>query len=98
MNTLYPAAVGFIEQISLLAESAGFPRIGGLFSVQEEPLSFDELVSLLQISRGSASINTRLLEARSVLRRSCRLGERSGDVAQGGGDHQPHGVRTGQLQ
>jgi DNA-binding transcriptional regulator GbsR (MarR family) len=163
MKTLNPAAAGFIEQISLLAESAGFPRIGGriagLFIVQVESLSFDELVSLLQISRGNASINIRLRKARGVLRRSCRLGERkdlldldssfpermierrldeqrailraarqgaqttprslravegrpqanrglhrllragdgerSGEVAQGGGDHQPHGARTG---
>lgn len=80
MTTLHPAAVEFIERVSLLAESAGIPRIGGcilgLLVLEESPLSLDDLASRLQASRGSVSVNVRLLETRGVVRRVSRLGER----------------------
>ena len=80
MSELHPAVAAFIERFALLAEEDGFPRIAGrilaLLIVKHEPLSFDELVSTLQISRGSVSTNTRLLEQRGVIRRVSRLGER----------------------
>jgi DNA-binding transcriptional regulator GbsR (MarR family) len=79
-NSLPPAVATFIERFALLAEEDGFPRIAGrilaLLIVRGEPLSFDELVSTLQISRGSVSTNTRLLEQRGIVRRISRLGER----------------------
>ncbi|MFA6954701.1 MAG: MarR family transcriptional regulator [Thermoanaerobaculia bacterium] len=77
---LHPAAVEFIERLSLLAESAGIPRIGGcilgLLVMEESPLSSDELVSRLQVSKGSVSANIRLLESRGVVRRISHLGDR----------------------
>jgi DNA-binding transcriptional regulator GbsR (MarR family) len=77
---LHPAAVEFIEQLALLAEADGLPRIAGkivgLLVIGQEPLSFDEIAEQLQVSRGSVSTNTRLLETRGVIRRVSRLGER----------------------
>ncbi len=80
MRALHKAAIEFIEQISLQAESAGFSRISGriigLLVIEQKPLSFDDLASDLQISRGSVSANTQLLEARRVIRRVSRIGKR----------------------
>jgi DNA-binding transcriptional regulator GbsR (MarR family) len=80
VQPLHPAAVEFIEQLALIAEADGLPRIAGkivaLLVIRQEPVSFDELVDQLQVSRGSVSTNTRLLETRSVIRRVSRLGER----------------------
>lgn len=80
MKDLSPGATEFIEKLSLLAEADGLPRIAGrimgLLVIRQEPVSFDELAAVLQISRGSVSTNTRLLESRGVIRRVSRLGER----------------------
>jgi DNA-binding transcriptional regulator GbsR (MarR family) len=80
MKTLHPAAVEFIEQLSLLAESAGLPRAGGsivgLLVVEEQPLSSDDLAVALQVSRATVSTNIRFLESRGIIRRLSRLGER----------------------
>lgn len=80
VKALHPAAVEFIEQLALVAEAEGLPRIAGrivgLLVIAQEPMSFDELVAQLQVSRGSVSTNTRLLESRGVIRRVSRLGER----------------------
>lgn len=80
MTELSQGATEFIEKLSLLAEADGLPRIAGrimgLLIIRQEPVSFDELASVLQISRGSVSTNTRLLESRGVIRRVSRLGER----------------------
>ncbi|HYH06189.1 MAG TPA: MarR family transcriptional regulator [Thermoanaerobaculia bacterium] len=80
MSHLHPALTEFIERFALLAEEDGHPRIAGrilgLLIVRGEPLSFDEIVESLHVSRGSVSTNTRLLEQRGVIRRVSRLGER----------------------
>ncbi|MCM2314203.1 MAG: winged helix-turn-helix transcriptional regulator [Thermoanaerobaculia bacterium] len=80
VTTLHPAAVEFIERLALVVESAGIPRVGGrilgLLIVEGEPLSCRELAARLQVSRGSVSMNTRLLESRGVIHRLSRLGER----------------------
>lgn len=80
MKPLPEAAVEFIEELSLSAEADGFPRIAGriigLLIVRQEPVSFEEIAEQLQVSRGSISTNTRLLESRGALRRVSRLGER----------------------
>jgi DNA-binding transcriptional regulator GbsR (MarR family) len=92
MNELHPAVAAFVERFALLAEEDGFPRIAGrilgLLIVRAEPLSFDELAAILQISRGSVSTNTRLLEQRGIVRRVSRLGERK-DLFEI--DRDPHG-------
>lgn len=80
MKAIHPAAVEFIEHLALLAEADGLPRIAGrivgLLIIRQEPVSFDEIVEQLQVSRGSVSTNTRLLESRGVLRRVSHIGER----------------------
>jgi len=80
MSELHPAVAAFIERFSLVVEEDGLPRIGGrilgLLIVRAEPLSFEDLAETLQISRGSVSTNTRLLEQRGIVRRVSRLGER----------------------
>lgn len=77
---LHPSVTAFVERFALLMEEEGFPRIAGrivgLLIVRGEPMSFDELAATLQISRGSVSTNTRLLEERGIIRRVSRLGER----------------------
>lgn len=80
MAALHPALTNFIERFALMVEEEGHPRIAGhivgLLVVLGEPLSFDELAEMLQVSRGSVSTNTRLLEQRGIIRRISRLGER----------------------
>lgn len=80
VTPLHPAAVEFIEQLSLIAETDGLPRIAGrivgFLFIRQEPVSFDEIAERLQVSRGSVSTNTRLLESRGVIRRVSRIGER----------------------
>jgi DNA-binding transcriptional regulator GbsR (MarR family) len=89
VSPLHPAAVEFIEQLALIAEAEGLPRIAGrivaLLVIRQEPVSFDEIVGHLKVSRGSVSTNTRLLESRGVVRRVSRLGERK-DLFEAGPD------------
>lgn len=80
MAGLHPRLAEFVEQFALIAEEDGLPRIAGriiaLLAIRSQPMSFDELAETLQISRGSVSTNTRLLEQRNIIRRVSRLGER----------------------
>jgi DNA-binding transcriptional regulator GbsR (MarR family) len=70
----------FVEQLGLIGEADGLPRIAGrilgLLVVYGGPLSFAEIAERLQISRGSVSTNTRLLEHLGVIERVARSGER----------------------
>lgn len=70
----------FIERMGLAAEEEGLPRIAGrlmgLVMLEGGPFSFEQLVERLQVSRGSVSTNTRLLEERGVLERTSRPGDR----------------------
>src|SRR5688572_8190537 len=70
----------FVEQLGLIGEADGLPRIAGrllgLLVVYGGPLSFAEIAERLQISRGSVSTNTRLLEHLGVIERVARAGER----------------------
>lgn len=57
----------FAESVGLRFDALGLPRIGGrifgLLVVSPRPLSLDEIASVLNISRASVSINTRLFIA-----------------------------------
>ena len=79
-DPLHPAAVEFIEDLSLIAEAEGVPRIAGrivgLLLIRHEPLSFDDIVEQIRVSRASVSTNTRLLESRGAIRRVSRLADR----------------------
>ncbi|MCB5161689.1 GbsR/MarR family transcriptional regulator [Marinomonas algarum] len=75
----------FIEQMGMITQSEGLPRIAGkiigLLLIESGPFSFSDIAARLQISRGSVSTNTRLLENLSVIERVSKLGER-GDFFQ----------------
>jgi len=70
----------FIETLGLILQTEGFPRIAGrllgIFVLRGGPLSFQELSDTLQVSRGSISTNTRLLESLGVVERVSVSGER----------------------
>lgn len=70
----------FIESLGLILQTEGFPRIAGrllgVFVLRGTPVSFQELSETLQISRGSVSTNTRLLETLGAVERVSVAGER----------------------
>lgn len=70
----------FIEQSANHAEADGLPRISGrimaYFVINGGPYSFSEIAENLEISRGSASTNTRLLRDLGILERYQKPGSR----------------------
>ncbi|WP_022673917.1 GbsR/MarR family transcriptional regulator [Novosphingopyxis baekryungensis] len=70
----------FIEQIGLMAEGEGHPRIfgriWGLLMIIGEPITAGSITEILQVSRASISTNLRLLELRNIVSREGRTGER----------------------
>jgi DNA-binding transcriptional regulator GbsR (MarR family) len=70
----------FIEQLGLIGEADGLPRISGrilgLLVIYGGPLSFAEIAQRLQVSRSSVSTNTRMLEHFGIIERVARPGER----------------------
>ena len=74
-----------IEDMGMIAQGDGLPRIAGkimgLLVVNAGPFSFGEIAKRLEVSRGSISTNTRLLENLRVIERVSKKGER-GDYFQ----------------
>lgn len=74
------AAEEFIARVSTHLEAYGFSKIAGrmlgFFLVDGQSRSLDELSERLQISKGSASTNARLLEGIGMLERRSRPGDR----------------------
>jgi DNA-binding transcriptional regulator GbsR (MarR family) len=71
----------FIEEMGIVLEQLGIPRMAGkvfgfLLLSRESEVSTDELVGQLQASRGSISTMTRLLIQMGLLDRVGRTGER----------------------
>lgn len=70
----------FIEHMGRVARADGLPRIAGrLFGfliLHGGPCSLADLARQLQVSRGSVSTNTRLLEQLDVIERVSRPGDR----------------------
>jgi len=70
----------FIEKVGLAAEAEGLPRIAGRIYAylvyHEGPHSLEELAEQLQISRASASTNTRLLARDGIITRTSAAGDR----------------------
>jgi DNA-binding transcriptional regulator GbsR (MarR family) len=70
----------FVERVGLIAQADGLPRIAGrimgLLVIYGGPFSFAELAKRLQVSRGSISTNSRLLENLGVIERVARPGDR----------------------
>ncbi|HET9439099.1 MAG TPA: MarR family transcriptional regulator [Longimicrobiales bacterium] len=80
----------FIEKFCMVAEQDGFPRIAGrimgFLLLNEGPFTLDELAEALQISKTSASTNTRLLEQHGIIARVVKPGDRR-DFYQLADDH-----------
>jgi DNA-binding transcriptional regulator GbsR (MarR family) len=76
----HPAVQRFVEEVGLLWERDGLPRISGkivaLLIIEDREFDLEELADRLQVSRASVSTNTRLLESHGVLRRTSRPGDR----------------------
>jgi DNA-binding MarR family transcriptional regulator len=70
----------FIEEMGLLWENAGLPRIAGrifgLLVGNSEPSSLDEMASALAVSKASISTDARRLEQLGLLHRVARPGDR----------------------
>jgi DNA-binding transcriptional regulator GbsR (MarR family) len=70
----------FIEQLGLIAEDDGLPRIAGrMFAVlllAEAPMSLDELAGTLGVSKASASTDARILLRHGWIRRVVQPGDR----------------------
>lgn len=70
----------FVEQMGLIIQSEGLPRIAGhimgLMIMHEGPFSLTQLAERLSVSRASISTNTRLLEDLGVIVRTAKPGDR----------------------
>jgi DNA-binding transcriptional regulator GbsR (MarR family) len=70
----------FVEDAGMLLEQYGAARIGGrimgLFMLDEEPLSLDDIAQLLGVSRASVSTNLRMSEVLGLAKRVSRPGDR----------------------
>jgi DNA-binding transcriptional regulator GbsR (MarR family) len=74
------AAEEFIEIMGRHFEEEGTARIAGrlcgLLILTDEPASLDELAERLRVSKGSISLNARLLENAGIAERVTRAGDR----------------------
>ncbi len=74
------AAEDFIEIMGRHFEEEGTARIAGrlcgLLILTDEPASLDELADRLRVSKGSVSLNARLLENAGIAERVTRAGDR----------------------
>lgn len=70
----------FVEDMGLVAEAEGLPRIAGmimgLMLAVDQAYSLEDLQTTLQVSHGSVSTNVRLLESLGVTERTSHLGDR----------------------
>ena len=70
----------FIEQMGLMSQADGAPRIAGrifgLLLVEGKPMTLQAIADHLQVSKASASTNARLLAGRDILRRTAQAGDR----------------------
>lgn len=84
-NTSTHTVNQFIEDMGIISQGDGFPRIAGkilgLLLIEVGPYSFSEIAQRLEVSRGSISTNTRLLESLQVIDRVSKKGQR-GDYFQ----------------
>ena len=78
---LSPELTHFIESMGRYFESYGIPRIGGrvlgLLLLAHEPLSAEEIASILKVSRASLSTNFRLLLASALAEKVTFPGDRT---------------------
>ena len=74
------AMTDFIEQMGLMAESDGMARIAGriigLLLLSDAPCDLESIAERLQVSHGSVSTNTRMLEQMGIIERLTAPGDR----------------------
>lgn len=79
-DKIHPSSQDFIEAMGMIYQADSLPRIAGrivgLLMIKDAPFSLQELSDHLQVSRGSISTNTRLLEQIGMINRIAKLGER----------------------
>lgn len=79
-SPLNPASQDFVEALGVVYQDDGLPRIAGrimaLLMLKDSSLSLHELADDLQVSRGSISTNTRLLEQFGMVERIAKPGDR----------------------
>ncbi len=72
----------FIESMGLVYQADGLPRIAGrilgFLTIKDSSYSLQELADVLEVSRGSVSTNTRLLEQFGMVDRVAKSGDRQG--------------------
>lgn len=80
MTELETIRTEFIEKIGLQAQNDGLPRIAGrllgLMIWDGEAVAFGDLAERLQVSRGSISTASRILEDRRLIKRIAKPGKR----------------------
>ena len=78
--TLEDARQNFIEGMSRISQFWGFPKaMGAIFGalyLSPQPLSLDELVDQVGVTKGAVSTNVRALERLGMVHRQIRIGER----------------------
>src|SRR6185295_3200442 len=77
MSPTIPAATTtFVEQIAVILEAEGLPRLFALLIVSPEPMSLDDIAEVLGVSKASVSINARTMEERGKIERVSLAGDR----------------------
>ncbi|CAN5542083.1 MarR family transcriptional regulator [soil metagenome] len=81
LPSLSPAKRQYIEEVGLLLEALGLPRmagrvLGALLVAEPSEQSAEDLALGLQASRGSISTSTRLLEQTGIIERVSKPGQR----------------------
>ncbi|WP_240231036.1 GbsR/MarR family transcriptional regulator [Devosia lacusdianchii] len=80
MQETLSAAENFIEQMGLITQTDGGPRIAGrivgLLIVEGRPFSLAEMAERLKISKASASTNARSLASSGMIRQVAHAGDR----------------------
>ena len=80
MSSLEETRQGFIESLSRISQFWGYPRaMGALYGalyLSPEPLSLDDLIPIVGVTKGAVSTNVRALEQLGMVRRHVRPGDR----------------------
>jgi HTH-type transcriptional regulator, glycine betaine synthesis regulator len=80
MKTLDETRQGFIENLSRISQFWGYPRpMGALYGalyLSPAPLSLDDLIPIVRVTKGAVSTNIRALEQLGMVHKHVRSGDR----------------------
>ncbi|MBS1858007.1 MAG: hypothetical protein JST11_21740 [Acidobacteria bacterium] len=80
MSVIEESRQRFIESLTRIAEFWGYPRaMGALYGalyLSPEPLSLDELIPIVGVTKGAISTNVRALEQLGMVHKHVRAGDR----------------------